>query len=435
MQQLSGSLQVFSDIWFVVAHGGWIVLVALVVYLLFILYMEEIQGQWLTSQEWVFLSVRIPKVNELSMLAVEQIFTQMHALATTITFAQKYVEGKFQLWYSLEIVSLGGTVSYIIRAPKKVQDLVEASFYAQYPEAEITEVSDYMENLEFHPGHSSFDIFGFEFKLEEHYTLPIKTYKEFEHTTAEKKIIDPLAPLFESLAAINSKEMYAVQILICPLPEDQWKPKSEAKAKELIEGKEHHESFNLLSAMLKLFSAVLAGAAGGEHGGEEHATEDKKSFMQLSDVEKERINAVLRKPGKPGYLTKIRHLYLAPQDAFDNGKKALPIGSYRTLGNANTNKLKPDTKKTWTAKEYKVSEQLERAYIEYVVNERKEHFFKGFKNRSMYIGLPPFVLNVEELATIYHLPLVSEDATTTPPVTSVESKKAQPPANLPIGEY
>lgn len=409
-------------------------MVGVFVYLLYILYMDEIQGQWLSKQEWEFLNIRIPRTNELSMVAVEQIFTQMHALATTVTFAQEYIEGKFQLWYSLEIVSLGGKISYIIRTPKKVRDLVEASFYAQYPDAEITVVNDYLEHIHFHPEHSEFDIFGIEFKLDQHYSLPIKTYREFEHPTAEKKIIDPLKPLFEALAAVKPHELYAVQINIRPLPEDEWKPKSEKKAKELVEGKkEEHHGFSLLSFLLKIPSFFASGGEGGEHGGEEK--EEKRTFMQMSDVEKETVNGVLRKAGKPGYLTKIRHLYLAPKDKFDNGKKALPIGAYRTMGSANMNRLKPDTKHTWTAKEYKVSETLEKPYIDYIVNERKEHFFHGFRDRSMWVGLSPFVLNVEELATLYHLPLISEDTTTLPAVEAVESKKAQPPANLPIGEY
>lgn len=409
-------------------HGGWAVYVVTIIYLLYDRYLDEIQGQFLASQEWEFLSIRIPKTNTQSLVAVEQMFTQMHALATTITFPQAYIEGKFQLWYSLEMVSLGGKISYIIRTPKKQRQLVEASLYAEYPDAEISVVSDYLENLSYDPETSDFDLFGFEFKMTDDAVLPIKTFREFEHPTAEQKIIDPLKPLFEALAAIAPHELYAIQILTRPIADEDWKPQGEEKAKELLEGKKKKKArFNLLTFLAGLLPSP--------------AKEDKKeeakerNFMQLSDPEKEKVNGVLRKVSKPGYQTKIRHLYIAPKDKFDNGKKSLPIGAFRTLGSANTNKFKPDTKKTWTALEYKVSADLEKPYIDYIVRERKKRVFRAFKARSMYIGINPFILNVEELATIYHLPLITEDTIALPAVEAVESKKSQPPANLPVGEY
>jgi hypothetical protein len=41
----------------------------------------------------------------------------------------------------------------------------------------------------------------------------------------------------------------------------------------------------------------------------------------------------------------------------------------------------------------------------------------------------PFIMNIEELATIYHFP---GTVATTPTLTRVEAKKGEPPANLPV---
>src|SRR6185369_11177122 len=92
-------------------------------------YLEEIQGQFIKGVEWVFLEVKVPKDNRVSTLAVENIFAQMHALHASVTFEDKWIQGKFQQWYSLEIISLGGHVSFILRVPKKYRHLVESAFY------------------------------------------------------------------------------------------------------------------------------------------------------------------------------------------------------------------------------------------------------------------------------------------------------------------
>lgn len=434
-------LAVFRIFWTIVIHGGWIAFIALAVVILFTLYWFEIKKQFRDNIEWVFLSIRMPQENLVSAIAIEQIYSQLHALHTTLTFTHRYVEGKVQMWYSLELISLGGKISYVIRTPVKMRDLVEAAFYAQYPEAEITEVADYMENMHYDPDKSDVEIFGFEVKLEADQVLPIKTYKDFEHPAAEQKIIDPLAPLFESLGKMEPYEFYGVQIVIQPLADDEWIPLGEAKSKELL-GEEVEEHMGSRAWVLKIVHIIVtlpfillkfATQTPSEHEKKTHEDGTKSKWMGLTDVEKERINLIQRKISKPGYKTKIRHLYIAPKDKFDNNKKGMAIGAFRTLGSAQTNKMKPDVKHTWTAKDYIVSPGLEAPYIDWLIRRRKRHIFHGYKTRSIIIGLPQFIMNTEELATLYHLPL--SVVATKPSVDQVGSKKSQAPINLPIADY
>jgi hypothetical protein len=56
--------------------------------------------------------------------------------------------------------------------------------------------------------------------------------------------------------------------------------------------------------------------------------------------------------------------------------------------------------------------------------------FKGFKTRSIVIGQNMPVMNVEELATLFHLPLTTDISSAS--VEKIESKKVQPPINLPV---
>lgn len=433
----SNFLEIFRILWWLFTHGGFVVVLLTAVYILYQMYISEIQHQFIHAQEWVFLSIKVPKENIVSTMAVESIFAQLHALHSGLTFPQIYVEGRTQLWYSLEMVSFGGKISFIIRAPKKTRDLVEAAIYAQYPNAEITEVSDYMENISYDPKNSEFDLWGSEWKLVEDDVIPIRTYRDFEHPTAEEKIIDPLNGLFEALAKIQPHEFYGIQIIIQPLSDPDWKPRGERKVKELVGEEVPHETHlsDILMAPLNAVANFSWGGllTGGGHGhGHDEGSGPKNNWQFMTEAQKERVNLVERKIGKPGYKSKIRHLYIAPKDKFDGTKKSIIIGAIRPLGSAMTNQFKPDTKKTWTGIEYKISPTLEKAYIEHEVTERKKYIFKGYKERDIHLGNPMFILNIEEIATLYHFP-ISETGVAAP-VEKTESKKSAPPVNLPIME-
>jgi hypothetical protein len=428
-------LDIFRQIWFLLVHGGWIVVLLLVFRILYLMYMGEIQHQFIHSQSWVFLNIRVPKDNLVSTLAVEAIFGQMHALHSSINFPQKYIEGRDQLWYSLEIVSFGGKISFIIRSPKNQVELVKAAFYSQYPAAEISEVADYMENIHYDPESSEFEMWGTEWKLLQPFPIPIRTYRDFEHPTAEEKIIDPLSGHFEALSKIEPHEFYGVQIIIQPLGDAEWKPIGESLVKQFTGEEEAHES-SFVGALASPLHAVARFSykdtiLGGGHGhGHDDENKSKNNWQFMTDAQKERVNLIERKIGKPGYKVKLRHMYIAPKDKFDGTKKGLVIGSYRPLGSAMTNGFKPDVSNTWTSVEYKVSPTLEKPFLDYEIKRRKINLFNGYKNRDIHIGIPMFVFNVEELATIYHFPIATTAAAAS--MDRTESKKAAPPANLPV---
>jgi len=428
---------VFSFQFFI--RGGWVLFVIAILYVLYKTYRKEISHQFVHNVDWVFLNIKVPKDNLTSMLGVESVFSQLHSLNSGLTFPQIYIEGRIQLWYSFEIISMGGKVSFIIRAPKQVKNVIESAFYSQYPQCEINEVDDYMEHFHFDPENpGDLEIWGTEWKLSEDWAIPLKTYKDFEHPTAEDKIIDPLAGHFEALGKMAPHEFFGVQILAQTLPDEEWKPHGEELIKKLTgEETPHHTGIlDLLMAPLNWFAnfSLLDFITSSGQAHEESANKPKNNWVSMTEAEKERVSLIEKKIGKPGYKVKIRNLYIAPKDKFDVTKRSMIVASYRPLGSAMTNKIKPENSKTWTSVDYKFSPNLEKPYLDWLLKKKKRNIFKGYKERDIHIGLPFFILNSEELATLYHFPLTTKTTSAPASVERTESKKSQPPVNLPVLE-
>jgi len=427
---------------FVVYYYGWVLFVIGFIVMFKFEYMEEIQGQFVASTEWVFLKILVPKENKVSTLAVENIFSQMHVLHSALTFEEKYMQGKFQLWYSLEIISMGGVVSFIIRTPKKTQHLVESAFYSQYPSAEIHVIDDYMENfsLDVYKDNNEYDFFGTEWKMKKDSVISMKTYNDFEHPSAEEKIIDPLTNVIETLERIKPHELLSLQILIQPIQNNEWELRAQTKIKELT-GEEIPHSASFIGFLLKPFEwfskfsykeALLV-----HHDHEEPQRTQKNNWMSMSEGQKEEVGLIEKKLNKACYNTKIRLFYLAPKANYDKGRPFELIGALRHFssgGGAGThNTLAPDLK-IWTKLDPYFSSGLEGRIVDSRTKLRKEWFLKGYKKRSMYIGSPKFLLSTEEIATLFHFPIVAEGKALPGQVQAVASKTSRPPADLPIGE-
>lgn len=380
-----------AQLWFIFSHGGWVVFVLLVVYILFQFYMYEIQSSYKNTIEWTFYEIKPSKENLSSFYNAEQIFIQLHQLFDKWNTQEKYLEGKVVFWLSLEIVSLGGKISYVLRVPTKQKDLVEAAFYANYPNIEMHEIEDYLANFHYDPDSPEYKMFGGEFILTEPQANPIRTYREFislKGPDASEKVVDPLAPLLEVFSRVGPDEFYAFQIVIQPEAD---------------------------GALLKESEELVAKLAG------------EKDINTLDEITKLRIAAIKAKAGKPGFKSKIRILHMGKSESFNSDAKKLIISPMKVFSSIHFNNFRI----TFTPKmNYTISQTLEDPYINHWVRKRKLLIFNGFKQRSTWIGENMFTLNVEELATIFHFPVTAE--TTIPSVETVEMKKIQPPANLPI---
>ncbi len=127
-------------LWVFVGNFGWMIIAVLFIYGVLQLYLFYIRGKWASGHKYILLAIDIPKDNEQTPKAVENMFTYLGGAHGTQNFFETWFEGEFQKSFSYEIVSLEGYTQFLIRTPSEYRNLIESSVYSQYPDAEISEV-------------------------------------------------------------------------------------------------------------------------------------------------------------------------------------------------------------------------------------------------------------------------------------------------------
>ncbi len=397
-----------------------------VVWLLFFFIGKEFwlkfrQGKYTKSWEWVLLAVDIPPLFIQTPKAVEQIFAHLSGVQSTPNFGEKYWQGERQRYFSLEIVSIEGYIQFLIRTEKTLRDLVEAAVYAQYPEAEITEVEDYVDILPKTYPNEEYDIAAGEFKLINDESFPIRTYPSFEYSLSKDVVFsDPMAAILENFSRIGHGENLWMQIIIEPT-DNKWKEKGIELVKKIVANKKETKSVPLLG---KAAEGIVGEAINIIKWSFETEEEKKKEdppgkVSDLTPGAKSTVESIEDKISKIGFKTKLQVLYIARKEVFNPTKclKGFSGALYQfNINVRNGFKGHKSTSATYWFKAHRILE-LKRKFAK-AVRERK---IKTFGN--------PYILNIEELATIWHFPL---PFVKTPLMQKQISKTAEPPIGLPI---
>ena len=412
-------------------NGGWIVFLVIFLSGARFAWVYYIENEYDKTRRWVMLAIDVPKDNVQSPKAVENIFAHLAGAHGSKTLQEKYWIGNTQDWFSFEIISIGGYVQFIIRTIVQFRDLVESAIYAQYPDAVITEIEDYTTGYPSVYPHEHYDLYGTEFALVEDQALPIRTYLEFEHTLTQE-FKDPLSALLETMGKLGDGEQLWLQIIIVPI-DDSWKKNAIALIKKMI-GEKQKKKNGLAGALLGELSNIgqtaspqITGAPTGPQKTGSRTDDLPSRMLYLSPYDKERVEAISRKIKKIGFLTKIRSVYIAPKENFvvQHGREAL-IGTIKQFNTSDLNSIKPDTKHVGVHAHY--------FFIDWRKNIKKTKVMIRYKNRSVYRGRNPFVLNIEELASIWHFPQTTETVPIRHMVQKTEFKRIAPPSSVPFAE-
>lgn len=364
------------------------------------------QKKQTSTWQWSVLAVDVPILFVQSPKAVEQIFVNLSGAYVEANLLDKYWTGKAPKWFSFEIISIEGYIQFVVRTEEEFRDLVEAAIYAQYPEAEITEVEDYVNTVPDVFPNETHEMAGVEFSLIQHEAYPIRTYPHFEYKISKDVVFsDPMAAILENFSRIASGENFWLQLVVRPA-DNSWKKKGIDLVKKIIANKKEQNN-SVMTFVSGLPGAALRTVLQIWHWDfeMEEKEETRGKISDLTPGMKSVVESIEEKISKLGFHSRLRVLYVAKKEVF-NPRKCLAglVGSLNQFYIADRNGL--------VAKKVGGSD-----------------FVSAFKQRKLKLTNDPYILNIEELATLWHFPLPDVK---TPLVQKSSAKRGEAPNNLPV---
>lgn len=295
--------------------------------------------------------------------------------------------------FSFELVAHKSRISFYFMAPLSKALYLEQQINAHYPEASIEEIEDY----------NSFNAHGQvlagTLKPKKSFIFPFKTYMEMD--------ADPMNSLVNILSKLGLEESISLQYLVRSAKKD-WHKKMKDVVINAYKTKDINSVFRAGNAVLGgffnfVFHYVILGIFGS-------VTEPKKDKddpthnKELTEKEKEMLKKMEDKNSKAGLDANLRIVVSANSKEqakiyFDNITNAFSEYTYYEYGNA-FDKIK-------TKNQIKIIDDF---------------IYRRFRDELS------FVLNTEELAGMFHLPL---SRTETPNIDWLQSKTAPAPNNIP----
>lgn len=317
------------------------------------------------------LLLQVPRTNEKKELAAEQMFASLHGL---LTIPQPGLfKSALRERISFEIAVREKRIGFYVWVPTYLKSYVEEQIYAQYPTVHISEVEDYAMLPESEQYSTKLVT---ELKFIGHNALPIKTFQSFE--------VDPLAAITATLAKFTDQEEAWIQLLIKPASQN-WHKNSERYVAKLKSTGAGTSTTGMMSVLWK-------------------PPEVKSETAKLTDSEQTKASAAEDKTQKLAFETQLRIVYRGntpPQQAQLQMQSI--IASYKQFNSTYLNGFQA---KRVIDDPFLVAHYRSRAY-----------------NKA------GFMCNIEEVATLYHLPHTNVE---TPFILWATSQTAEPPANLPL---
>ena len=342
------------------------------------------RAAFLASQSFVVLSVRIPKENDKNAQSAEQFFAALHGIYRDDPAIQEHV--------SFEMAAAKDSITFYVFCPIHLREFIEGQLYAQYPDLNIQHVNDYTQGVELRGKH----VATTRIKLSKEDVYPIKTFLTLD--------VDPLAGLMAVMSSLEEGEHMWFQMVVKPVG-DKWQNRGVAHVQAIRTGRRPASTtLRGLSKLGRVASMVAQevirpGSVAGQ--GLTGAEAPK-----LSAPQEAALKGLETKITKLGFETIFRMVTIAGTESSARSHTLAFVGALKQFNTNNLNgfevgETKIDDFTTW-----------------------EQYLNREFEERGG-------VLNIEELASVYHYPssVVESNA-----INRVGAKKGEAPFNIPLKE-
>lgn len=282
---------------------------------------------------------------------------------------------------TFEMVTSKNLIMFYVTCHERQREFIESQIQAQYPHAQIEDVGDY--NI-FGP---QSNILCSYLKLKRPHYFPLKTYKKME--------TDPMNAITNALSKIADKDGAAIQ-LVMRSAYAKWRREGLRIARAMQQGKKYSQVSG--SQTWRTIKETLLFLRGPKE------SDQNKEGYRLTPMEEEMVKGFEEKASKLGLDVNLRVVtcsdqYMTAKRYMDDILNAFGQYSVAEFGNS----------------------------LSVVTPRNQEQAISFFIHRH-FDPRYSMVLNSEEIASVYHLPLSS---TETPKIDWLLSRKALPPSNLP----
>lgn len=291
--------------------------------------------------------------------------------------------------YSYEIVASDKQISFYAVAPRKAARYIEQQVQAHYPEASMDIVPDY--NIF---KHNSFIKASF-LKTKRSFIFPLRTFNKME--------TDAMSSLINLMSKLNDSESIAIQYLVRSA-HPKWHRKIAKVFRLVRKGKPLHEALRYTggTAVLRFFMDFFSVVFDGKHH-EQERQKQQNSMMKQTAADEQILKGFEEKNGKAGLDVNIRVIVATSSETqsgilLDNVVSSFSQCNLYEYGNQFNNRP---------------------SFNKHLV---ENFIYRRFDENSSSI------LNTEELATLFHLPLKWLE---TPNIAWLNAKYAPAPTNIP----
>jgi len=288
--------------------------------------------------------------------------------------------------FSFEIVASANKIAFYAAAPRSLARYLEQQITAHYPEAVIEEIEDY-------------NVFGMHgniaaayLKTRNNFSLPLRTYQKIE--------VDPLNSLINIMSKLDKEESMAVQYVVRSAY-GSWHRRVRNIVRRIQEKNSVREGIRY-SFLLKTFSSL--GDIFSFNLKKDQKNVNENPVKRLSAIEEETLKSIEEKNLRAGLDVNLRIIVSSPNkeraDAYLEN-----IASVFTEYN-----------------NYSYGNNFSRAIKNGRERQIKDFIYRRFREDTS------FLLNTEELTSVFHLPLKHME---TPNILWLTAKNAPAPADLP----